>query len=381
MYLHFLVTAIHSSQLSTLTSSIPSQYATRIDYKAESELMTTQAIDSTQKTRKRSATYQVSIDIKYFKQSSKTSGVKKITCKQQPKHFHYIQPSLVTMEFFDLKAQLGQVLQFCEPKHIINKCSSLLASESYNIPLFSSSYAEKLQEIEYTPKLIQTLSPFVTWDNHSILSTIADTSNIPEATMLLTQFDDRIDSSQPLTSYPIPVPSHHMVPYHNSTHTVLAVKLDLKLYHSTLQNVFEARSLIQEQCKLTSHCLQLLAVTKSDLTIYWTIPKNVSHHIASNALQFQNYYHQNGILELAVYPGAVFCTASTLKVGPLSFFSQIEVGGKMVRIISLLKYCYYCCCLQEAKNASDHLNTKLSELEVIHCTLLNYLCLLYEGHK
>ena len=243
-----------------------------------------------------------------------------------------IDPSSVLGEFLNMKVQLEELLQQCDPMPIVKKCGSLLASETLSIPLFPTEYAEKLQEVEHTPELIQKLSPFMTWDNHSILSTIADTSNIPEATMLLTQFDDRIDSSQPLTSFPIPAPSHHMVPYDNSTHTVLAVKLDLELYRSTLQNVIDVRSLIQDQCKLTSHCLQLLAVAKTKRTIiYWMISRNVADLIAANALHLQNQYHQNGILQLAVYPGAMVCIESALKVGPLSFFNQIKVDSKLVR--------------------------------------------------
>ena len=243
-----------------------------------------------------------------------------------------IDPSSVLAEFLNMKVQLEELLRQCDPMSVVKKCGSSLASETLNIPLFSTDYAEKLQEIEHIPELIQKLSPFMTWDNHSILSTIADTSNIPEATMLLTQFDDRIDSSQPLTSFPIPAPSHHMVPYDNSTHTVLAVKLDLGLYHSTLQKVIDARSLIQDQCKLTSHCLQLLAIAKTDHTIiYWMIPNTITHLITANAAQFYNYYHKNGILQLAVYPGAMLCTGSALMVGPLSFFNQIKVDTKLVR--------------------------------------------------
>ena len=242
-----------------------------------------------------------------------------------------IDPLSVLAEFLKMKIQLEELLQQCDPMPIVKKCGSLLASETLNIPLFPTDYAEKLQEVQHTPKLIQKLSPFMTWDNHSILNTIADTSNIPEATVLLTQFDDRIDSSRPLTSFPIPAPSHHMVPYDNSTHTVLAVKLNLELSHSTLQNAIDTRSLIQDQCKLTSHCLQLLAVAKTDLTIiYWMIPKTIAHLITANAAQFYNYYHQNGIVQLAVYPGAMLCTASDLMVGPLSFFNQIKADSKLV---------------------------------------------------
>ena len=236
-----------------------------------------------------------------------------------------IDPSSVIAEFLNMKVQLEKLLQQCDPLPTVKKCGSLLASDTHNIPLFSTDYTEKLQEIQHTPELIQKLSSFMTWDNHTILSTIA--ADMPEATMLLTQFDDRIDSSQPLTSFPIPAPSHHMVPYDNSTHTVLAVKLDLELYQSTLQNIIDARSLIQDQCKLTSHCLQLLAVAKTNSTIiYWMIPRSIAHLFTVN---FQNY-HQKGILQLAVYPGAMLCTGSALKIGPLSFLNQLD--AKLVRI-------------------------------------------------
>ena len=345
----FVVTALHSSQLSVSYSDAQSPVS--INSKFQSELNATQLMssrpqpmNSTGKTRKRSAIYKVSIDIKYFKPSPGTSGVTRVSHEQTSQSINteqlmidecsqYIQPSVVTMEFLDLKLCLGKVLQFCEPKHIVSKCGSLLASNTYNIPLFPNDYTEMLQEMKDTPELIQKLSPFMTWDNLSIISTIAETSNISEATMLLTQFDDRIDTSQPLTSFPIPIPSEHMVPYDSSTHTVLAVKLDLELRHSTLQNVIDARSLIQDKCKLTAYCLHLLAVAKTTSTIlYWMIPKSIVHLISANALEFHNYYYQKGILQLAVYPGAVLCTGSVLKVGPLSFFSQIEIDSKLVRI-------------------------------------------------
>ena len=272
-----------------------------------------------------------------------------------------IDPSSVITEFLNMKVQLEELLQQCNPLPIVKRCGSLLASDTHNIPLFPTDYTEKLQEIQHTPELIQKLSPFMTWDNHTILSTIA--ADMPEATMLLTQFDDRIDSSQPLTSFPIPAPSHHMVPYGNSTHTVLAVKLDLELYQSTLQNVIDARSLIQDQCKLTSHCLQLLAVAKTNSTIiYWMIPRNIAHLITANAVQFQNHYHQKGILQLAVYPGAVLCTGSSLKVGPLSFFNQLD--GKLVRLQYLNSLLLLF--VQESKNASDSVNIELSQVEVTH---------------
>ena len=252
--------------------------------------------------------------------------------KELPANNDMIDPSSVIAEFLNMKVKLEELLQHCDPLPLVKKCGSLLASNTHNIPLFPTDYSEKLQEIESTAELIQKLSLFMTWDNHTILSTLtAETSNIPEATMLLTQFDDRIDPSQPLTSFPIPAPSHHMVPYDDSTYTVLAVTLDLELYHSTLQNVIDARSLIQDQCRLTSHCLQLLAMARTKSTIlYWMIPKVVATFIYSKVLENPQLFYQNGIMQMALYPRSVLLTDGTLKVGPLSFFNQLEIDGKLV---------------------------------------------------
>ena len=244
-----------------------------------------------------------------------------------------MDPSSVIAEFLNMKDQLEELLEQCSPIAITQKCISLLASDAHNIPLFPTDYVGKLQEIKQTVELIQKFSPFMTWDNHSILTTIAETSNISEASMIVTEFDSRIDSYQPLTSFPIPAPSYLMVPYDNGTYTVLAVKLDLELHLSTLQTVIDARCLIQDQCKLTPHCLQLLAVAKTTYTmVYWMIPKTIAHLVTANAVQYQNYYKQKGILQLAVYPGAMLCTGSTLKVGPLSFFNHTEISKQVPRI-------------------------------------------------
>ena len=251
-----------------------------------------------------------------------------------------LNPSSVICEFLNMKAQLEELLQPCDPIPIVNKCYSLLASYTHSIPLFTTEFREQLQEIKHTHELIQTLSPFITWDNHSILSIIAEASNISDATMLLTQFDDSIDLSQSVTSFPIPAPSPHMVPYDNSMHTVLVVNLDIELHDCTLKDVVDARLLIQGWCKLTSHCFYLLALTKTIFTfVYWLIPRSVAHLVIKNALKFQNLFYKKGILQLSVYPGAVISTGkSILNVEPFSFFIQTDVDSKMVCISCIIMW-------------------------------------------
>jgi len=235
------------------------------------------------------------------------------------------EPSFVASKFFDTITQLTGMLQSFDSKIISDSCSLLRASERANIPLFPMPYMETLKGSTSTSTLLQKLVSFTNWMDHSILSAVIEYCNFPEAAELLKRFDDGIDTSQPVTKYPIPSPSHQMVPYESSTYTVLAVELNLQLHHSTLQDVLDARSLIQEKCEITPHCLQLLAIAKTNHTIiYWTIPKHVASLITSNALQNEHYFHQNGVQLVAVYPGTVLATGSSLNVGPFSFFNKVS---------------------------------------------------------
>ena len=230
--------------------------------------------------------------------------------------------------------QLAHLLQSVDPEITSDLCGSLRASAISDIPLFPKEFMAVLEESKTSEDLIHKVVPFSNWCDHSILYSIVEACNVPEATALLTQFDARIDPSQPLIKYPIPFPTHQMVPYDNSTHTVLAVQLNQQLNYSTLQTVLDTRSLIQEKCEVTPHCLQLLAVAKTTHTIiYWTIPKHVASLITSKVQQFQSDLHQNGIQQVAVYPGTALVTGSALTVGPFAFFSKVSVNVSYIQVI------------------------------------------------
>ena len=239
-----------------------------------------------------------------------------------------LKPSSVAIKFWDTTVQLTNMLQSSDHRIIVDTCKSLRASEQADIALFTASYLETITNSETTvtsAKVLQNIIPFTNWLDHSILTAVVEACNVPEAAALLTQFDDRIDTSQPVTKYPVPFPSHYMVPYDTSTHTVLAVQLKLQLDHSTLQNVLDTRSLIQEKCEVTPHCLQLLAVAKTSHTlIYWTIPNNVTALIALNVLQYQSFFYLKGIEQIAIHPGIVLLPVRAVGVGLFTIFAKVS---------------------------------------------------------
>ena len=284
----------------------------------------TEPLSTRELSRKRQATDQYLVGTKHFK--SQTMLTETITSHTDQS----CRPSMIIFQYFDMVIQLCEVLALYDPQNLIKECECFMASTTKKIPLFSADFIKVIKETRSTPVLIQRLAPFTNWLDHSILTAVVEACNVPEAAALLTQFDDRIDTSQPVTKYPVPFPSHYMVPYDTSTHTVLAVQLKLQLDHSTLQNVLDTRSLIQEKCEVTPHCLQLLAVAKTSHTIiYWIFPKHVTSLVTSCALQNQRYFYQNGIQQVAVYPGTMLVTSIAPINGPFSFFNKVSLYDAM----------------------------------------------------
>jgi len=235
---------------------------------------------------------------------------------------HY-KASSVNAAFLDMVMQLEDMLQSSSSQKVYEQCQSLMASHEHDIALFSNEYLNSLKACSFVPTIIQKLSPFFKWSDHSVLSAVVKACNNPEAMMLLQQFDAQVDFSLPVTEYPVPQPVPTMAPYGISTQTVLTVKLNSDLSKFPLQQVIELRCLIQKAFQITEHSLQLMAAKSSSTILYWMIPKCVSHLISSKIMQDASL-HVGKVEEVSVYPGTLFVNASKLKLGSLSFLNQVS---------------------------------------------------------
>ena len=110
-------------------------------------------------------------------------------------------------------------------------CSSLMASDVHNIPVFPIEFVKKLQDYNHTPSLLRILSSFWTWSDSSVLRVLLKSNS--EAVSQLDEFDAQMDLSQQLACYPLPSPSSCMAPSDDSTHTVLAIKCAQQYYVSS----------------------------------------------------------------------------------------------------------------------------------------------------
>ena len=262
-------------------------------------------------SRKRPASSEQPVGQKYFKPHLVDA------------EFKYFKPSSVNAEFLDMTIQLEQILQDSNSQRVYEQCESLMASHEHDIALFSTDYLSSLKECNETPKILQRLSPYYKWSDHSVLYALVQACNNPEASKLLQLFDSQVDLTVPITEYPVPQPIPSMAPYDTSTQTVLAVKLNTELSKMSLQQVITLRCLIQKNFEITEHSLQLMAAKCDSTILYWMIPKSISHLISSKIIQ-DSSLDGDRVQEVCVYPGTLFVRADILKLGSLSFLNEVD---------------------------------------------------------
>ena len=298
--------------------------------------MTPQVDMSDSQTGKRPSFLEHPAPLKQRKQSEEDNSILKTSTTDAPLITHTLMDMTVQgmlhsdqqralmskcTEFLNVKRQLKHLLQSYETKAMLEMCEKLMASGTNNIFLFSSVQLQKLRECKKAPEIIETLSPYFNWSTHSVLHAVINACNNSDASKLLDKFDSQIDSSLPVTDFPIPQPSPNMIPYNTSSHTVFAVKLSTEPRNCSLQQVFDVQLLLQELLQLSPHVFQLLAANSTPI-LYWMIPKCVVSVLTSNITQQRSYLYQNGVMELSIYPGSNFTTANMMRVGLLSFLNH-----------------------------------------------------------
>ena len=229
----------------------------------------------------------------------------------------YVKSTSVLTLFFQLVNSIGELLQFYDVQILIDHCGCLMASNEHNINLFSNDQMQKFDECSTTLSLLQKLSSFFTWSNHSTLRVLV--GQFSEAVHIIDDFDSRLDPFQLIACYPIPCLSSDMIPSDTSTYTILAVRCDKELYYCTLQYVYDVQSVMIEKCDITQHCLQLLAVRSDPTILYWTIPKCVVDLINTNVPIHSEYLYSRGVMEVLVYPDLLLTTGDDVCYGALAF--------------------------------------------------------------
>ena len=237
--------------------------------------------------------------------------------------------SSVELLFLHLVDQINEVLQ--PYKHeLVQQCLKLRASDIHKINLFTADQIKRLSD----SNVLIELGALLTWSNFSILKSMTGCSG--DATMLVDDYESKLDLLQQVTSFPVPCLYSNMIPSNTSAHTILAVRYNRELFQCTLQDIYDVQLMMVEKCDITQHCVQLLA-TRSDPTIlYWTIPKCVVHLINANVPLHSEYFFSRGILEVLVYPNILLSTGDDVCIGSLAFNCNDQLFNEEVGIVDIL---------------------------------------------
>ena len=230
-----------------------------------------------------------------------------------------MDPSEVESEFLYITGHVVELLSYCHPVLLTERCKQLMASEIHKIKLFPNDYIERLRNLRSSPAALEMLSVYWSWSNHSILKFLAEFSEL--AVALLEEFDSKLALSYPITDYSFL--SAREIPC-DCNYTALTLKCKDKL-KVTLKLVYDIQSALIEKCEITQHALQLVAVQEGPIMLQWMIPfslvdlinKKVDHHL--------QYFAIKGITDILLRPDVKYCINYDIKTGPMIILSSEEV--------------------------------------------------------
>ena len=235
-------------------------------------------------------------------------------------HCHkHLRPSTVETVFQYTVRHVTELLSCCDLDLLMKWCENLMASDTHQIKFFTVNFVDQIRQLKASPAILKMLSHYWTWSNYSILKVLAQFSKL--ALDLLEEFETRLNTMLPITKYPIGSLAVSMFPYDTSSYTVLILECDHKLKHS-LQLVYDMQSLITENCDITQHALQLLAVDSNPTRLHWMIPKSVVTIVNTRVMQCSQLLFSKGVVRIFIYP-SIACVIDTAKtVWPYMFLNE-----------------------------------------------------------
>ena len=224
-------------------------------------------------------------------------------------HMKHIKPSEVESEFHYITKHVIELLSYCHPTLLIERCRQLMASEIHKIKRFTNEYLRKLQSFKTSSAVLKVLSVYFTWSNCSVLKYIADFS--PLAITLLEEFNLRITLSYPVVNYPLP---SIVIPFKDKNSAFLTFHCKNSLSNS-LKQVYDIQSILTGKCEITQYALYLLSVKNNPIELQWIIPRSIVDLINKMVKQHIQYFASSGINAILIYPNASYYIKYGMKFG------------------------------------------------------------------
>ena len=146
----------------------------------------------------------------------------------------HTKPSNVDKKFRQAVRNIKQHLEHCDVQDLVTYFN---ISATNDIPYFSDEVKKKLHECETIKDLFVRLSPYIRWYKRDVLRVLVEVSDCEAAVDELNGFEEWLDISQSIMSYPIPQASSSICPDPNSDMTMVTVKANRELKEVTYKDV------------------------------------------------------------------------------------------------------------------------------------------------
>ena len=223
-------------------------------------------------------------------------GYGKVIKKFNPSKFN------VDVQYLYLMDTLCKLLESHDPRVFIDKCASLMASDTHNITLFSKRFIKQLSEQNNTAIILKNLFCYSSWCDHLVIKKLLEICDFSEGQRLLEQFESQIDFTLPITHFPISVPSSHMIPSESSDYTVMTTQCVQEHSLLSLEHIRVVKSLITGITDMNDTCCQFLAKRDNPVMLFWLIPRITVSLISTKMQEKYNHLHESGITEILFHP-------------------------------------------------------------------------------
>jgi len=195
---------------------------------------------------------------------------------------------------------LCKLMESCDPGVVLDKCSSLMASDVHNIPLFSSDFLKEINDYRDVSVMLRYLMCYFTWCDLSAVMELFKLFNYPSGIKLLLKFNRRVGSI-PFANYSIIIPESLMVPSGSSTYTVMVIFISFTEIKFIPYDITKIKLMICRICEIIIACQFLGMDYYNSTVLYWLIPKSVASLILSKAQENWGYLYDHGIRKLSIY--------------------------------------------------------------------------------
>ena len=194
---------------------------------------------------------------------------------------------------------LCKLMESCDPGVFLDKCSSFMASDVHNIPLFSSDFLKELDDYRDVSIMLRYLMCYFTWRDLSIVMELLKIRDFPGGVKLLQKFSDLVKFTEP-ANYHVFIPESLMVPSRSSTYTLMVNFTEI------IFNAWDIEMIKLEICRIceiTFIACHFLGTPyyNSKVFLYWLIPKSVALLILSKAQQNWKHLYNCRIRKLSIY--------------------------------------------------------------------------------